>query len=153
MRVRVHRGEEGGARRSRVLLALLGLATIGIDLLVLGAPREMPIYPTPLGELVAQPASYMGQSLAVEGRLVEGSLVQTDSSCEVRFTIEDRGAQLPIHFAKCVDPDTLRDVGSGLVARGELRADHSLEASEAFSRCPTKYSEPEARGWPVHCRP
>ena len=151
MRVQVRHGEER-ARRSRVLLALLVLASIGIDLLVLGA-RETRIYPTPLGELVAQPASYIGQLLAVEGRLVEGSLVQTDSSCEVRFTIEDRGAKLPIHFAKCVDPDTLRDVGRGLVARGELRADHSFEASEAFSKCPTKYSETEVRGWPVHCRP
>jgi cytochrome c-type biogenesis protein CcmE len=58
------------------------------------------------------------------------------------FTIEKNGTELPVRYAKCIVPDTFRDIAGmdlGVTVEGELRPDGSFEASQVLAKCPSKY--------------
>ena len=135
--------EEDDAARKRVLLVVpLLMAAAAIVALVLVGMQDKGIYSKPVDELVAQKAKFVGKPVRAEGTLVPGSLVKRDDPCEYRFKIEKNGAQIPVRFAKCVVPDTFRDVPGmevGVTVEGELRSDDSLEASQVLAKCPSKY--------------
>jgi cytochrome c-type biogenesis protein CcmE len=104
--------------------------------------QDKGIYSKPVDELVAQKAKFIGKSVRAEGNLVHGSLVKREDPCEYRFKIEKNGTEIPVRFAKCVVPDTFRDVAGmdvGVTVEGELRSDDSLEASQVLAKCPSKY--------------
>jgi cytochrome c-type biogenesis protein CcmE len=144
--------EEDGASRKRLLLLVpLLMAAAAIVALVLVGMQDKGIYSKPVDELVAQKAKFVGKSVRAEGNLVHGTLVKRDDPCEYRFKIEKNGTELPVRFARCVVPDTFRDVPGMDVAvtvEGELRPDDSLEASQVLAKCPSKYEmkQKEARG-------
>ena len=135
--------EEDGASRKRLLLVVpLLMAAAAIVALVLVGMQDKGIYSKPVDELVAQKAKFMGKSVRAEGSLVHGSLVKREDPCEYRFTIEKNGTELPVRFARCIVPDTFRDVPGmdlAVTVEGELRADNSLEASQVLAKCPSKY--------------
>ena len=91
------------------------------------------------------------RQLRVEGNLVHGSLTRRDSPCEYRFTIKGKEAQLPVSYAKCIVPDTFRDVPGmdvGVTVEGKLGASGQFEATQVLAKCPSKYEmkEKQARG-------
>jgi len=103
--------EDEGASRKRLLLVVpLIMAAGAIVALVLVGMQDKGIYSKPVDELVAQKSKFVGKSVRAEGLLVHGSLVKRDDPCEYRFKIEKNGTELPVRFAKCVVPDTFRDV-------------------------------------------
>lgn len=138
-------GEEEGedaARKRLLLLIPLVMAAAAIVVLVLVGMQDKGMYSKPVDELVAQKVKFLGKPVRAEGNLVHGSLVKRDTPCEYRFTIEKNGVQVPVRFAKCVVPDTFRDVPGMDVAvtvEGELGNDNSLEASQVLAKCPSKY--------------
>jgi len=120
--------------RTLVLLTAVALVLIGME--------GKGIYSKPVDELVAQKTKFIGKSVRAEGNLVHGSLVKREDPCEYRFKIEKNGTEIPVRFAKCVVPDTFRDVPGvevGVTVEGELRSDDSLEASQVLAKCPSKY--------------
>lgn len=135
--------EEADASRKRLLLVVpLLMAAAAIVALVLVGMQDKGIYSKPVDELVSQKAKFVGKPVRAEGNLVHGSLVKRDDPCEYRFRIEKNGVELPVRFAKCVVPDTFRDVAGmdiGVTVEGELGADSSLEASQVLAKCPSKY--------------
>lgn len=135
--------EEDGASRKRLLLVVpLLMAAAAIVALVLVGMQDKGIYSKPVDELVAQKAKFVGKSVRAEGNLVHGTLVKREDPCEYRFTIEKNGTQIPVRFARCVVPDTFRDVPGmdvEVTVEGELRPDDSLEASQVLAKCPSKY--------------
>jgi len=135
--------EEEGAARKRLLLVIpLLMAAAAIVALVLVGMQDKGIYSKPVDELVAQKAKFVGKSVRAEGNLVHGSLVKREDPCEYRFKIEKNNVEIPVRFAKCVVPDTFRDmpgVDVGVTVEGELRSDDSLEASAVLAKCPSKY--------------
>jgi len=134
--------DEDGARKRLLLLVPLLMAAAAIVALVLVGMQDKGIYSKPVDELVAQKAKFIGKSVRAEGNLVHGSLVKRDDPCEYRFKIEKNGVEIPVRFAKCVVPDTFRDVPGmdvGVTVEGELRNDDSLEASQVLAKCPSKY--------------
>lgn len=141
---RRHREEdddEGSRRRLLVVVPLL-MAAAAIVALVLVGMQDKGIYSKPVDELVAQKSKFVGKSVRAEGNLVHGSLVKRDEPCEYRFKIEKNGVEIPVRYAKCVVPDTFRDVPGmdvGVTVEGELRSDDSLEASQVLAKCPSKY--------------
>jgi cytochrome c-type biogenesis protein CcmE len=143
---RRRRGEvedEGeGSRKRLLLLVPLVMAAAAIVALVLVGMQDKGMYSKPVDLLVAEKAKFIGKPVRAEGNLVHGSLVKREQPCEYRFTIEKNGVEVPVRFAKCVVPDTFRDVAGMDVAvtvEGELRADSSLEASQVLAKCPSKY--------------
>lgn len=144
---RRRRGEEddeddGGSRRRMLLVIPLVMAAAAIVALVLVGMQDKGMYSKPVDELVAQKTKFVGKAVRAEGNLVHGSLVKRESPCEYRFKIEKNGTEVPVRFAKCVVPDTFRDVPGmdvGVTVEGELRADDSIEASQVLAKCPSKY--------------
>jgi cytochrome c-type biogenesis protein CcmE len=134
--------EDEGARRRLLLVVPLLMAAAAIVALVLVGMQDKGIYSKPVDELIAQKAKFVGRPVRAEGSLVHGSLVKRDDPCEYRFNIEKNGVAMPVRFAKCVVPDTFRDVAGmdvGVTVEGELRGDDSLEASQVLAKCPSKY--------------
>jgi len=143
--------DEGSSRKRLLLVVPLVMAAAAIVALVLVGMQDKGMYSKPVDQLVAEKSKFVGKPVRAEGNLVHGSLVKRDSPCEYRFTIEKNGTEVPVRFAKCVVPDTFRDVPGmdlGVTVEGELRADSSFEASNVLAKCPSKYEmkEKAARG-------
>jgi cytochrome c-type biogenesis protein CcmE len=134
--------DEDGSRKRLLLVVPLLMAAAAIIALVLVGMQDKGIYSKPVDELVAQKGKFIGKSVRAEGNLVHGTLVKREDPCEYRFKMEKNGVEIPVRFAKCVVPDTFRDVPGMDVAvtvEGELRPDDSLEASQVLAKCPSKY--------------
>ena len=135
--------EDPDASRKRLLLLVpLVMAAAAIVALVLVGMQDKGTYSKDVDVLIAEKAKFIGKPVRVEGSLVHGSLVKRESPCEYRFTIEKNGVEVPVRFAKCIVPDTFRDVPGvdvGVTVEGELRPDNSLEANAVLAKCPSKY--------------
>ena len=135
--------DDADASRKRLLLLVpLVMAAAAIVALVLVGMQDKGVYSKDVDVLLAEKAKFIGKPVRVEGLLVHGSLVKRESPCEYRFTIEKNGAEVPVRYAKCVVPDTFRDVPGvdvGVTVEGELRPDSSLEATAVLAKCPSKY--------------
>lgn len=130
------------ARKRLLLLVPLVMAAAAIVALVLVGMQDKGTYSKDVDVLIAEKAKFIGKPVRVEGSLVHGSLVKRETPCEYRFTIEKNGVEVPVRFAKCIVPDTFRDVAGvdvGVTVEGELRADNSLEANAVLAKCPSKY--------------
>src|SRR4051812_6017032 len=135
--------EDGeGSRKRMLLLVPLLMAAAAIVAMVLVGMQDKGIYSKPVDELVSQKSKFVGKPVRAEGALVHGSLVKRENPCEYRFKVEKNGVELPVRFARCIVPDTFRDVPGTEVAvtvEGALQADGSLEASQVLAKCPSKY--------------
>lgn len=129
------------SRKGLLLLIPLVMAAAAIVALVLIGMQDKGIYSKSVDELVAQKTKFMGKPVRAEGKLVHGTLVRRESPCEYRFTIEKNGVKLPVRYAKCVVPDTFRDIPGmdlGVTVEGELQGG-SFEATQVLAKCPSKY--------------
>lgn len=135
--------DDADASRKRLLLLVpLVMAAAAIVALVLVGMQDKGVYSKDVDVLLAEKAKFIGKPVRVEGSLVHGSLVKRDTPCEYRFTIEKNGVEIPVRYAKCIVPDTFRDmpgVDVGVTVEGELRPDSSLEANAVLAKCPSKY--------------
>lgn len=134
--------EDEGSRKRLLLLVPLVMAAAAIVALVLAGMQDKGMYSKPVDQLLAEKTKFRGKPVRAEGNLVHGSLVKREQPCEYRFTIEKNGTAVPVRFAKCVVPDTFRDVPNmdvGVTVEGELLADDSIEASQVLAKCPSKY--------------
>ena len=130
------------SRKRLLLLVPLVMAAAAIVALVLVGMQDKGTYSKDVDVLIAEKAKFIGKPVRVEGSLVHGSLVKHEMPCEYLFTIEKNGVQVPVRYAKCIVPDTFRDmpgVEVGVTVEGELRPDSSLEASAVLAKCPSKY--------------
>jgi cytochrome c-type biogenesis protein CcmE len=130
------------SRKRLLLLVPLVMAAAAIVALVLVGMQDKGVYSKDVDVLIAEKAKFVGKPVRVEGLLVHGSLVKRETPCEYRFTIEKNDVQVPVRYAKCVVPDTFRDVPGvdvGVTVEGELHADNSLEANAVLAKCPSKY--------------
>lgn len=134
--------EDDGARKRLLLLVPLLMAAAAIVAMVLVGMQDKGIYSKPVDELIAQKAKFAGKAVRAEGMLVHGSLVKREDPCEWRFRIEKNSVEMPVRFAKCIVPDTFRDVPGTDVAvtvEGSLQPDGALEATQVLAKCPSKY--------------
>ncbi len=134
--------DDEGARKRLLLVVPLLMAAAAIVALVLVGMQDKGIYSKPVDELVVQKDKFVGKSVRAEGNLVHGTLVKREDPCEYRFKMEKNATEIPVRFAKCVVPDTFRDVPGmdvEVTVEGELQPDGSLEASQVLAKCPSKY--------------
>ncbi len=130
------------SRKRLLLLVPLVMAAAAIVALVLVGMQDKGVYSKDVDVLLAEKAKFVGKPVRVEGNLVHGSLVKRETPCEYRFTIEKKGVEIPVRYAKCIVPDTFRDVPGveiGVTVEGELLGDSSLEANAVLAKCPSKY--------------
>jgi cytochrome c-type biogenesis protein CcmE len=124
----------------------LVMVAAAVVALVFSGMEDNGIYSKPVDQLVAQKSKFAGRPVRAEGMLVHGTLVKRDSPCEYRFTIENKGTEVPVSYKQCVVPDTFRDVPDmdvSVTVEGEIRADNSFEATKVVAKCPSKYEMQE----------
>jgi len=143
-------GDTSPRRKGNVgLLVVLLVMAGGIVALVMTSFNDAAVYAKKVDDLRAESASLMGRNLRVEGNLVHGSLEKRDQPCEYRFVIKGKETELPVRYAKCIVPDTFRDVPGmdiGVTVEGKLAAGGtSFEASTVLAKCPSKYEMKERK--------
>lgn len=127
-----------------VLPLVMGAAAI-VGVVLVGF-QDKGMYSKNVDDLIKEKAKFVGKPVRAEGNLVHGSLVKRESPCEYRFTIEKNGTAVPVRYAKCIVPDTFRDmpgVDVGVTVEGALRSDDSIEATQVLAKCPSKYEMKE----------
>lgn len=98
------------------------------------------VYSKKVHEVLAKPAAFAGQTLRVEGLLVNGSVRFRESPCEWRFVLQEQDKTMPVRFPECVVPDTFRDgMGISVTVQGKLLASGTFLADQVIPRCPSKY--------------
>jgi len=136
-------GSGGEKRRgSPLVLGLLVALAAGIAIVVLTSFKGAAVYSKSVDEVVRDRAALAGRRLRVEGNLVQGTLERRDKPCEYRFRVARAGAEMLVHYAQCVVPDTFRDVPGVDIAvtiEGKLTPSGDFQATEIMAKCPAKY--------------
>jgi cytochrome c-type biogenesis protein CcmE len=130
-----------------LLVALLAMGG-GILTLVFTSFEDAAIYSKGVDELVKERDRLAARNVRVEGTLVKGTLTRRDQPCEYRFRITKNGAELPVHYAQCVVPDTFRDMPGmdvAVTAEGKLSPAGHFEANHIMAKCPSKYEMKERK--------
>jgi cytochrome c-type biogenesis protein CcmE len=98
------------------------------------------VYSKLVDEVLAEPETYHGRELRVEGDLKQGSIQFRERPCEWRFVLSSQGKEMPVSFPQCIVPDTFKDgMGLKVTVQGKLLADGSFDANQVIPRCPSKY--------------
>lgn len=123
---------------------------IGVLLLAGANLRDNMLYYYTVDEYLAKQAEVGDRHVQVKGYVVPGSLSYNAGSFDLRFTLEEGGRTLPVHYNGSKQ-DTLTDevqpaTGRGIevVAAGRLGADGVFEARKLIVKCPSKYTETDS---------
>lgn len=133
-------------RKRIVIVFPLVLGAAAIAGVVLVGFQDKGMYSKNVDDLIKEKSKFVGKQVRAEGNLVHGTLVKREQPCEYRFTIEKNGTQVPVRYAKCIVPDTFRDVPGmdvGVTVEGSLLPDDTIEATQVLAKCPSKYEMKE----------
>ena len=140
---RAEKARSAGASKGNVrLLAVLLVMAGGIVALVMTSFKDAAVYSKNVDQVMSEGRGSGNRQLRVEGNLVHGSLQHREQPCEYRFTIKGKEAEMPVTYAKCIIPDTFRDVPGmdiGVTVEGKLNQAGQFEATQVLAKCPSKY--------------
>lgn len=83
--------------------------------------------------IVASPLLYEGRYVRVDGEVLPGETIRTDTPCLVRFVLARKGARMAVEHHECIPPDGFHD-GTNVVAEGTLAADGHFDAAALIVR-------------------
>ncbi|NND68113.1 MAG: cytochrome c maturation protein CcmE [Halioglobus sp.] len=128
-------------RKQRLYLVLFVVlfSSAAIGLVLYGMRGNINLF-FPPADVIAGKAP-VGQSIRVGGMVVDGSVVRSDDSLEVRFELTDYTASVPVSYTGIM-PD-LFDEGQGAVASGKLNEQGLLVATEVLAKHDENYMPPE----------
>ena len=92
-------------------------------------------YYVTVDELLAEPD--YGESVRVNGIVAEGSIDWNPDTEQLRFSLTDDSAVLPVIYQGDV-PHDLED-GKDIVVKGKYQPDNIFHASELVMKCASKY--------------
>ncbi len=129
----------GLRKRRRIQMIVVGAAMLALATGLVGyAMRDgIEFFRTP-GQIAGHPPRD-GERFRLGGLVEEGSVVP-GSGGEIRFTVTDGGASLPVVFAG-IPPDLFRE-GQGVIATGTL-VDGTFVATEVLARHDESYMPKE----------
>ena len=87
--------------------------------------------------------AYGGESVRVNGSVLDGSIQWDSQEGTLRFIISDGENELPIIY-QGVAPDTFKS-GAEVVVEGRYTSEKVLEVDKIMAKCPSKY-EAEQKG-------
>ena len=128
-------------RRQRLILVLFVVvfSSAAIGLMVYALSGNINLF-FPPAEVAAGKAP-VGVPIRVGGMVVDGSVQRSDDSLEVRFSVTDYQASVPVVYTGIL-PD-LFDEGQGAVASGKLNQNGVFEATEVLAKHDENYMPPE----------
>lgn len=115
-----------------IFLALVSLVYSGL--------RSSATFYFTVSELQNQGNLIYNETIRVKGQVAPGSVEQTAAGRELRFTIVEGGARLPVIYQGVV-PDTFKE-DVEVVVEGQLNSAGVFQANTLMPKCPSKY-EPE----------
>lgn len=125
-----------GIRKRQVAIAVA--VVIGaLGYIVFAGMREGMVYYYTVSELQALQDQVARQPLRVAGKVVPGSIVQTEGNLVHRFVIADGDQRLPVVY-RGLAPDTFVDDAEAVV-EGQLGEDGVFRATFLMAKCPSKY--------------
>ncbi|EGG28983.1 Cytochrome c-type biogenesis protein CcmE, heme chaperone [Aequoribacter fuscus] len=126
-------------KRLIVVLAVVVLSSLGVGLVTYGLRGNINLFYPP-ADVIAGKAP-VGQPIRVGGMVVEGSIVRSESSLDVRFEVTDYAGTVPVMYSGIL-PD-LFDEGQGVVAAGKLDERGVFVAHEVLAKHDENYMPPE----------
>lgn len=130
-------------RRKRFLIILGVLAGVGIAVAIaLMALREnINLFYTP--SQIAAGQVPKDRSIRIGGLVVKDSVQRHGDALDLSFVVTDMKASTTVHYNGIL-PDLFRE-GQGIIARGRLQADGSVQAEEVLAKHDEKYMPPEVK--------
>lgn len=126
-------------KRLIVVLAVVVLSSLGIGLVTYGLRGNINLFYPPADVIAGKAPT--GQQIRVGGMVVEGSIVRSDNSLDVRFEVTDYAGTVPVMYSGIL-PD-LFDEGQGVVAAGKLDERGVFVAHEVLAKHDENYMPPE----------
>ena len=125
----------------------IGIVVAGaIGYLALSDPGEGVLEYVYAEKVVATPDEYVGRTIQVHGKVVEGSISKKKGTTgDYRFTIESAGERLDVHFTN-IPPDTFQEGGEVVLTGRINEAGDLFESDEMSAKCPSKYEEERKAG-------
>lgn len=125
---------------------IIGGITIAVAIiyLVYSGIQKGGLYYLTVSELKEQGSIAYGQSVRVNGNVLDGSIQWDFEEGVLRFIISDGENKLSIIY-RGVAPDTFRG-GIEVVVEGKYAAENIFEADKIMAKCPSKYEAQENEG-------
>jgi cytochrome c-type biogenesis protein CcmE len=121
------------------LLVAAGVMIAAVGFLVVNAMGSSMAYFHTVGELHESGRGLDGEQVRVGGNVLPGSIDRTPLSSELRFTMTDGAATLPVVYSGVV-PDIFSEEVE-VVAEGTLAPDGTLVASRLLTKCPSRFED------------
>jgi cytochrome c-type biogenesis protein CcmE len=110
--------------------AFLGLTAFQKNLLYFYTPSQVTSGEAP-----------KGHPFRIGGLVIKGSVQREPNSVNVRFTVSDGTASVPVVYSGIL-PDLFRE-GQGIISIGQLNSQGTFEASEVLAKHDENYMPPE----------
>lgn len=124
------------------LIVAAGVMIAAVGFLVVNAMGSSMAYFHTVSELEASGMGLDGEAVRVGGDVLAGSIEREALASELRFTITDGQATLPIVYNGVIPDIFSEDVE--VVAEGTLSADGTLVATKLLTKCPSRFEEDHA---------
>lgn len=121
----------------RVFIVFIAvIAAIGY--LIISGLEGTFVYSRTISEIRRLGTEVEGQGLRIEGTVVPGSLMKSDTNLRATFALADSlGESIEVRFDGIL-PDTFKE-GMPAVAEGKYNAGDYFEATNVLTKCPSKY--------------
>lgn len=127
-------------KKVQVAIAFAVVAVVLTWLVVSGFNENMQYYVS-IEELKSQTVNW-DKGLRVKGKLVSGSLIQTQKTLENTFRIHEEAAELEVRYNGLL-PDTFKD-GADVLVEGTYSPEGYFVAKTVMAKCPSKYEESDS---------
>lgn len=109
-----------------------------VILLIFAGVRFFGVYMVSVDEFLTDASKY-DTSVRVAGQVADGSLSWDADNLELRFTVANGGAEMPVLY-RGARPTGLQN-GAGVVVAGKYRSEGVFEADQIILKCSSKYEE------------
>ena len=115
------------------------IIAVAIIYLVYSGIQETALYYLTVSEFKEEGFSlaYAGESVRVNGSVLDGSIQWSSQEGILRFIISDGENELPVTY-RGVAPDTFKS-GAEVVVEGKYTQEDILEVDKIMAKCPSKY--------------
>ncbi len=120
------------------------IIAVAIIYLVYSGIQKAGLYYLTVSEIKNEGITAYGQSVRVNGDVLDGSIEWDSQEGTLRFIISDGENKLPIIY-RGVAPDTFRG-GAEVVVEGKYTPENIFEADKIMAKCPSKYEAQENEG-------
>jgi cytochrome c-type biogenesis protein CcmE len=122
----------------------ISLIAISVGLLVYTAVDQTKMYMLTVAEYLSAKSAYSGQTLRIAGRVREDSMLWTEETRELKFTLDDitNEGSVDVQYVGLL-PDMFSE-GRDVIVEGPQTSDEVFRATTVLTSCPSKY-EAEAQ--------